>query len=111
MKIDKVAALADIYLGAWLFLTTFFWRHSPEHIVNAGAIGVLSIALGYIAYRGHTWARWIVAALAVWLFVSVWILPGGTAAMVVNHLTVGSLLFGFSALPTGRGKAMGEYPA
>jgi hypothetical protein len=110
MKIDKVAALADIYLGAWLFLSTFLWRHSPEHIANAGAIGVLSLALGYMAYRGHIWARWIVAALAAWLLASVWVLPHGSVGLVVNHLIIGTLLFGFSALPTGRGDAMGEFP-
>ncbi len=110
MKIDKVASVADIVLGIWLLFSMFFWRHSPEHMANAGAIGVLSIVLGVIAHRGQTWARWLVAPLGVWLALSVWVLPRGTVAIVVNHFLVGTLLFGFSALPTGRGKPAGEYP-
>jgi hypothetical protein len=110
VKIDKVASIADILLGAWLFLSMFFWRHSPEHMVSAGVVGVLAIVLGVMAYRGFTWARWLVAGLAIWLLMSVWALPRGSVEMVVNHLIVGTLMFGFSALPTGRGRAMGEYP-
>lgn len=110
MKIDKVASVADIILGLWLVLTMAFWRHSPEHMINAGAIGVLSIGLGVLAHRGYTWARWLVAPLGVWLVLSVWALPRGTVAIVINHFLVGTLLFGFSALPSGRGRATGEYP-
>ena len=108
MKIDKVASVADIILGVWLIASTVLWRHSPAHVVNAGAVGVLSVILGALARRGQTWARWLVAPLGAWLFVSVWALPQGTVPIVVNHFLVGTLLFGFSALPTGRGKAMGE---
>jgi len=108
MKIDKVASVADITLGSWLIATTAFWRHLPEHMVNAASVGILSVVLGVLAHRGQTWARWLVAPLGVWLFVSVWALPHGTVAIVVNHFIVGTLLFGFSALPTGRGNAVGE---
>jgi multisubunit Na+/H+ antiporter MnhB subunit len=111
MKIDKVASVADILLGIWLFFSMFFWHGAPDHVVNAGVIGALSIALGAMAYRGQTWARWIVGGLAVWLFLSVWVLPHGSALLVVNHLLVATLLFGFSVLPTGRGQALGEYAA
>jgi hypothetical protein len=110
MKIDKVASIADVVLGGWIFLSMVFWRHSPEHMANAGMVGLFSVVGGVMAYRGHIWARWIVAALAIWLLASVWLLPRGSVEMVVNHLTVGTLLFGFSALPTGRGRAMGENP-
>jgi len=110
MKIDKVASVADVILGLWLVVSMFFWRHSPEHMANAGAIGVLSIGFGALAHRGQTWARWLVAPLGVWLVLSLWALPDGTVPMVVNHFLVGTLLFGFSALPSGRGKATGEYP-
>ena len=110
MKIDKVASTADIVLGLWLIVSMFFWRDSPPHMVNAGVVGVLSAALGALAHRGFTWARWLVAPLGAWLFVSVWVLPGGTPSTVIHHFLVGTLLFGFSALPTGRGKAMGENP-
>ncbi|HVJ90266.1 MAG TPA: SPW repeat protein [Labilithrix sp.] len=109
MRIDWVAAMADIVLGAWLLVSMIFWTGSPEHMANAGAIGVASIGLGAMALRGQTWARWIVAALAVWLFLSPWVLPRGTVMIVINHLIVGTLLFGFSALPTKRSRATGAF--
>ena len=108
MKIDRVASVADIVLGLWLVVSMLFWRSSPEHMVNAGVVGGLSVALGVLARQGLTWARWLVAPLGLWLILSVWTLPHGTVGIVVNHFLVGVLLFGFSALPTGRGKAMSE---
>jgi len=110
MKIDKVASIADIVLGIWLVVSMLFWRNSPEHLANAGAIGVLSVGFGVLAHRGYTWARWLVAPLGVWLILSAWTFPRGTVPIVVNHFLVGTLLFGFSALPTGRSNPMGEYP-
>ena len=110
MKISRVASLADIILGLWLLFSAFLWRTSPAHMVNAALIGVASVTLGAVALRGHGWARWLVGGLAVWLVVSLWVLPRGSASLVANHLFVGTLLFGFSVLPTGRGQAMGENP-
>ncbi len=110
MKIDKVASLADVVLGLWLLLSAFLWHQSEQQVINVAAVGILSAALGATAYRGHTWARFIVAALGVWLFVSAWMIAGAPVATVINSLTIGTLLFGFSALPTGRGRAIGDSP-
>ena len=110
MKIDKVASVADIILGLWLIASMFLWRHAPAHMLSAGAVGILAVVFGVMARRGHTWARWLVAPLGAWLFVSVWILPRGSVPIVIHHFLVGTLIFGFSALPTGRGKAVGETP-
>ena len=103
MRFEGVASVADIILGGWLLFSMMFWSHHPEHMANVGAVGVFSVALGAMAYFGHTWARWIVAALGAWLFTSAWVLPGATVGLIVNNTLVGTLLFGFSALPTGRG--------
>ncbi|MBX3208678.1 MAG: hypothetical protein KF764_26835 [Labilithrix sp.] len=103
MRIDGIASVADILLGAWLLFSMVFWTRSPDQMANTGAVGLFAVALGALAYFGRTWARWIVAALGVWLFCSVWALPGRTTGLVVNSMLIGTLLFGFSALPTGRG--------
>lgn len=105
MNVDRVASIADLLLGAWLFASMFLWRHSPEQMANAGIIGVAGLVLGFVALRGLVWARWIVGGLAVWLFVSAWFLPGTTVGTVLNHLIVATLMFGFSVLPTGRGES------
>jgi hypothetical protein len=112
MNIRRIASLADIILGVWLLVSSIFWTTTTAHAhaASAGLVGASSVALGIAALGGRDWCRWIVAGLAVWLFFSVWVLPGGTATMVANHLLTATLLFGFSALPTGRGRASGAYP-
>ena len=108
MNIDRVASVADVVLGAWLLFSMIFWRSEPAHMLSAGVVGAAALVLGLMALRGRTWARWIASAFAVWLFASVWVVPSASVGMVVHHLTVATLLFGFSALPTGRGRATGE---
>ncbi len=103
MRIDGIASVADVLLGGWLLFSMLLFRQAPEQMANAGAVGLFAVALGGLAYFGQIWARWIVAALGVWLFWSVWLLPDRTTGLVVNNMLVGTLLFGFSALPTGRG--------
>ncbi|HVH43500.1 MAG TPA: hypothetical protein VM925_14195 [Labilithrix sp.] len=110
MKIARLASVVDIVLGAWLLFSSLFWTPFPEHVANAAIIGASSVVLGFAARRGHEWCRWIVGILAIWLIASLWVIPRGSPSIVANHLTVGTLLFGFSVLPTGRGRATGEYP-
>ncbi len=109
MKIDKIANITDILVGAWLLLSVLLWRHSPGHLATGATVGALSVLLGGLAYwKCWAWPRWIVAALSVWLVLSLWAIPGASVGTVVNFLVMGSLLFGFSALPTGRGRSIGE---
>lgn len=110
MNIRGIAAVADIIVGAWLVFFSLFLGASPEHAANTALVGASSLGLGVAAHRGHDACRFIVAFLAVWLFVSVWVLPHGTASIVANHMMSATLMFGFSALPTGRGRATGAYP-
>lgn len=107
MNIRGIANVACISIGAWLLLSSLSLRHSPAFAANAGVIGLASIGLGLAARRGRDWCRWIAAALGVWLFFSTWLLPNGTAGIVVNYLLSATLLFGFASLPIGRGRASG----
>lgn len=102
MNIDRVASIADILIGAWLFFSLFLVRDVTGQMAIAALVGAASIGLGYLSLWDRPWARWIVAGLAVWLFVSVFTTPGLRVATIVNHSLVATLLFGFSALPTGR---------
>jgi hypothetical protein len=110
MNIRRIASIADIVLGVWLLLTCLLWAQFPLQVVNAIVVGCAAIILGGISLRGQDWCRWVVAGFAIWLFVSLWILPRGSAAIVAHHLVIATLLFGFSVLPMGRGSAAGEYP-
>ena len=110
MNIRRLASVVDIVLGAWLLFSSLFWPPFPVHMASSAIVGASSVVLGIAARRGHDWCRWLVGILAVWLIASLWVIPHGSPSIVVNHLTVGTLLFGFSVLPTGRGRATGEYP-
>jgi hypothetical protein len=110
MNLDRIAGIADAILGGWVFFSMFFWVGSVEHMVNAGAVGGAAVTLSLIALTGQVWARWLIGVLGVWLFMSPWVLHGGRPGLVIHHLTLGTLMFAFSALPTGRARATGSFP-
>lgn len=103
MNIDKVASLTAVALGAWLLvLSVLLWRAQDIHAISTGAVGATVVILGAISTRSRPWARWAIAPLALWLMGSVWFDPARPPTLVANHFTVGTLLFGFAVLPTGR---------
>lgn len=107
MNMDRIAGIADVILGAWLVLSMFLWRDTPAQVITTGVVGGVSFVFGLASLKGRPWLRWIVAAAGVWLFVATFVLPGTSVLTVINHLIVGTLLFGFSALPTGRAREAG----
>lgn len=109
MNMDRIAGIADTILGAWLVLSMSLWRDTSAQVVTTGIVGMVAVVfgLGSVQGRGRPWLRWVVAVAGVWLFLASFILPGISVRTVINHLFVGTLLFGFSALPTGRGRQPG----
>lgn len=110
MNIRRIASIADISVGIWLLVSTLLFRGAPEHAVIAGIVGLAAVGFGVASLPGRDWCRWIVAGFGVWLLYATWTFERSSAAIVVNNLLAGTLLFGFSALPTGRGRATGAYP-
>ena len=102
MNIDRVASIADMIFGGWLFLSLFLWRDTTAQMMTTAIVGGGSVALGYLSLHDRPWARWIVGGLAVWVIFAMFTLPGLRVATVFNHLLMGTLLFGFSVLPTNR---------
>lgn len=107
MNINRVAGIADAILGAWLVLSMSLWRDSTAQVVTTGVVGVVGVVFGLGSLPGRPWLRWVVAAAGVWLFLASFVLPGVSVRTVINHMVVGTLLFGFSALPTGRAREPG----
>lgn len=97
--IRKSSTVALVVLSAWLALSAFLWEHTTAQMMNAilvgGVLGV-SALFGYARNRG---AFVVCAALAIWLFLSLWTLPGRTAGLVVHNMLVAVLAFGFSCAP------------
>jgi hypothetical protein len=92
-----------IALGLWLFISAFLWPHTYAQFTSSWVVGVLCVAFAVIA----VWvppARYLIAILAVWLFISAWGLPTRSPATVWNHVLVSIALFVVSLLPPTRAR-------
>lgn len=98
MDAQGSARIANIILGAWLFISAFIWPHSPQQYTNAWLVGLLVMAVAIIAF----WApqvRYLNTLLAIWLFISAWSLPRMTAGTAWNHALVAIAIFIASLIP------------
>lgn len=89
--------------GVWLLLSALLWRHGGPQLANTLAVGAGCVILGMLAMRprrNYVLARYLVAPLATWLFVSSWTIRSSDALTVANHLVVASVLLGVALLPT-----------
>lgn len=98
-ELRKTASTFIIVLSIWLGASAVFWTHSSAQIVNAlltgGLMGTCAILGGAAIRVGFAGC----AALAVWLFTSVWVLSGATPGLVMHHMLVSVLAFGFACGP------------
>jgi hypothetical protein len=101
MDFWHVGRRAVILLGAWLFVSAFLIRDTPEQRVNAAVVGALAVLGDLIAL--WRWPRFhmVSVALSIWLFLSLWIVPGQHAGIVINDMLVATLMFGFAVIPPG----------
>lgn len=86
------ARVFEIILGTWLFLSVFLWEQTPAQVENAWFSGLLTVAFATAALV-QPGARWLNAALAVWIVVSVWVLPTPNLATAWNHVLTGVAIF------------------
>src|SRR5580698_9645589 len=92
------ARIVNIVLGIWLFVSAFLWPHSYAQMTNTWIVGLLCIAFALIAMRVPE-ARYLNTALAVWLLVSVWVLPTISVATQWNNGLSAVVIFFASLLP------------
>jgi hypothetical protein len=96
----------NIWLGAWLVISSFLWRHSPAQFNNAWLVGAAAAMFAAIALRADV-IRYLNTVLAIWLFFSCWALPVDSQATFWNNLLVAFAMFGTSLWPRGRGRSLG----
>lgn len=97
----RMAALRgiNIALGIWLFISAFLWRHGRDEFTNTWVVGALSVVFALIALWAPR-ARYAIAILAVWLFVSAWTIPALLMATVWNNALVAVAILVVSLLAT-----------
>lgn len=93
------ARVINILLGIWLFLSTFLWPHHPDQVMNGWACGLITVTIAAIAIAQPP-ARYLNAALAVWIFFSAWVVPSLNAATVWNDALTGIAIFLFAMVPS-----------
>ena len=100
---------ANIALGIWLILSSFLWAHSEAQFANAWIVGAGAAVVAAIAMTKREQARYVNAALAVWLFASAWVLPTVADATFWNHLIVSVLMLVASLTPTAHSASHGHH--
>ncbi len=78
------ARAANLILAGWLFFSAFAWDHAPGERVNTAYVGLLVFASAFAAVTRPR-ARNLTTALALWLLVSVLLLPGVHPATAWNN--------------------------
>lgn len=102
LDVNRIGAVASILFGGWLMISSIFWREAPAHATNTLVVGALAVAFALLSLRRTAFAEVGNLVLALWLFVSPAVLPGGTPGIAVHHLLLATLLFGFAAPPLAR---------
>lgn len=92
------ARIASLILGAWLFVSAFLWPHGASQFTNTWLLGVLIVAFSLVA-MAYSQARYLLTAAAIWLFISVWVLPTTMTGTQWNNALVAVLVFLFSLVP------------
>lgn len=97
--------LIEILASVWLIISAFAWPHSVAQMTNTWIVGVIGAIVGLVALFTDMRLRHINTVLAVWLFISVWALPGALPATVWNNVIVAFVIFLSSmSMPAGGGR-------
>ena len=104
----KLAGGTHFALGVWLAVSAFLWAHSSAQESNACMVGIVAAATAALGLKIAR-LRWINGVLALWLFVSAWMLPHVSSATIWNSVIVSMVMFSVSIIETS-GSLNGAYP-
>ena len=88
----------NIAVGVWLFLSAFIWVHSYAQFTNTWIVGLVCVVLAAVAMQVEQ-IRYLTAALAIWLFISSWVLPTQMAGTVWNNTLSAIAMFVIALAP------------
>jgi len=92
------ARILNAVLGAWLFASAFLWSHYPAEFHNTWITGAAMFLVALIGMRFRS-ARWVDAALALWLFCSIFFFPAADGGTVLNSILISMIVLIVSFLP------------
>jgi hypothetical protein len=99
MKQYATPRWVNLAVGVWLAGSALFWPHTTAQLINATLVGC---ACAVAAAGGLRWpqARYANLGLALWLFVSTWVLPAETGTTLWNHLIVSLVMLVVALVPS-----------
>jgi hypothetical protein len=89
----------SVLVGLWLVVSVFMWPHTAEQTANGVLSGIACMTLALVGLYFDP-ARYVAAALGVWIFLSSFLFPSLRRATVWNNALVGIATF-VSALLAG----------
>jgi hypothetical protein len=99
----------NVVLGGWVVASAFLWPHVPAARLNAEVAGVLIVAVALAATRVAR-VHWLNAAVALWLFATVWLVPHASEASRFNDGVCAFVILVVALVP-GAGETDGEAAA
>jgi hypothetical protein len=99
----EAARVVNALLGIWLIVSAFAWPHSPAQMTNAWIVGIVAAVFALGALLVDARIRYLNTVVAIWLFISVWALPGAQPATAWNSIIVAFVLFVLSMPASGAG--------
>jgi hypothetical protein len=97
--------IINAILGAWLFISAFAWPHTMAQMTNTWIVGVLCVICALISMAVPP-VRYLVTALAVWLFISTWALPSASPGTLWNNVLVAIAMFVVSLVAPAAGSTI-----
>jgi hypothetical protein len=101
----------NLLIAGWLFLSAFVLGHTEASAWNATVVAFLVAAAALFAFTmpGRPGIRWIIAALAIWLFAATMFVPHLTGGAILNEVIVAmALALGTFRPPARAGKLSGK---
>jgi hypothetical protein len=85
-------------LAFWLFLSTFLWPHPRFQVVNSWLVAFAVMFVVMIAISAVPRARFLNAALGLWLAASALLTMASDRFTSIHNLIVGLALAGFAVM-------------
>lgn len=97
-RASVVARIVNVVLGAWIAASAFLWPHLPAARENAAVAGALVAVVALAALRTPK-VHWLNAAVGLWLFAAVWIVPHASEASKFNDAISAFFVMALALVP------------
>jgi hypothetical protein len=99
MKTMTTPRVLNVIIGIWLLISVFLWPHGDFQTNNTWMCG-LFCAVFAVAAGSRERSRYLNTLLAIWLFISTWVVSDISPRTTLNNLAVSIVIFVLSIIPS-----------